>query len=244
MRASGLRWGATVTDGMSRQMTLLPVPAQRPFYSLAEAGRYARTTRQTAARWVRGYTYPTVQGPRASPPVASARGKQGTPLTFEQLIEVAVAAAVRRAGVPMKDLRYGIDFATREFGWPRPLLMGAFRLNGRELFVSHHDDLPVNLSRLGQTAWPNIEEVLEQLDYAKDIAGRWWPLGKDTPVFIDPSVSFGRPSLHPTAISTEAILSRFDAGEGVLDLADDYQITPTEIEAAIRFENRAAAIAA
>jgi len=35
----------------------------RPMYTAAEAARWARTTPQTARRWVAGYRYPTTSGP-------------------------------------------------------------------------------------------------------------------------------------------------------------------------------------
>jgi uncharacterized protein (DUF433 family) len=55
-------------------------------------------------------------------------------------------------------------------------------------------------------------------------------------VVIDPSVSFGRPTLTRTGIATAVIAERYKAGDSVDELADDYGCVRLEIEAAIRCE--------
>ena len=55
-------------------------------------------------------------------------------------------------------------------------------------------------------------------------------------VVIDPFVSFGRPVLAGTGISTAVVAERFKAGEPMGALADDYGRSLLEIEEAIRCE--------
>ncbi len=55
-------------------------------------------------------------------------------------------------------------------------------------------------------------------------------------VVIDPFVSFGRPVLAGTGISTALVAERFKAGEPMGALADDYGRSLLEIEEAIRCE--------
>ena len=56
-------------------------------------------------------------------------------------------------------------------------------------------------------------------------------------VVVDPRIAFGRPVLVGTRIPTEVIYQRFEAGESIEQLADDYGRTPSEIEEAIRCEH-------
>ena len=58
---------------------------------------------------------------------------------------------------------------------------------------------------------------------------------------IDPNVSFGRPVLAGTGIPTAVIAERFNAGETIAELIEDYNRTPTEIEEAIRCERQKSA---
>lgn len=214
-------------------------------YTAAEVARWAKTTPQTARRWVTGYTYRSGTEARWSPPVAG-RGDQAF-LTFENVVEIAAVAAIRRAGVSMQRIRADVDFARKELELDRPLLSERFLTDGRELFLRDAATHPhfTNLSRSGQIAWSNLEAVLREVDYAEDmLARRWWPAGRDEGVVVDPQVNFGRPVVAIVGVRTETLVDRWIAGVTLEELADEYRITAGVIERAVRFENRAGAIAA
>lgn len=225
-------------------MTAQVPPAERPTYTTKEAARYADTSPQSVARWRAGYVYPTLGGPKKSPPITT--GETAGLLSFNDLVEVAVAAAARQAGVPMKAVRIAVATARGLYGVTRPLMEVRFQHDGRSLFTNEADlggaEQYVNLSRHGQTAWKHIVEVLKDLDYdANDIAYRWWPAGRDEPIIIDPAVSFGRPYIVGRQVSTDAVRSRFIAKESLPEIADDLDLTVQEAEAALRFEYAPAA---
>jgi uncharacterized protein (DUF433 family) len=52
----------------------------------------------------------------------------------------------------------------------------------------------------------------------------------------DPRVQFGKPCLAGTRIPTSIIAERHGAGDSVEVLAEDYERSPQEIEAALRYE--------
>ena len=56
---------------------------------------------------------------------------------------------------------------------------------------------------------------------------------------IDPTVSFGRPVVAGSGITTSVLVQRVDAGESIEHLAHDYGIEPRLIEDAIVFEKAA-----
>lgn len=57
---------------------------------------------------------------------------------------------------------------------------------------------------------------------------------KDSCVQINPNIQFGAPQIR--GITTEAISDRFQAGESIYFLADDYDLKPHEVNEALRFE--------
>ena len=61
----------------------------------------------------------------------------------------------------------------------------------------------------------------------------------DRPIAIDPRVAFGRPVMRRAGISTAAITDRIDAGESVQALAEDYDLSPGEIEQAVMYSRAA-----
>lgn len=217
--------------------------AERPTYTPSEAARYAGFSPQSVARWRAGYTYPTLRGPRRSDPLTG--GQAHGLLTFNELLEVAVVAAARRADVPMKSIRRAIGVAQELYNVDRPLVTMRFMHDGKDIFAGELEKAGgsryVNLSRHGQIAWEHIRDVLRDLDYEDDVAVRWWPAGHDTPIIIDPRISFGRPYVARKGISTDAIRSRFLARESINEIVDDFDLTEQEVEAALRFELPAAA---
>jgi len=219
--------------------------AARPIYSPTEAARYAQTSPHSVVRWRGGYTYPTRQGPRRSRPVTG--GPAEGLLSFEDLVEIAVVAAARRATIPMQNIRRAVDAARVLYKVERPLMLLEFKHDGRDLFVKEvaegasSAERFVNLSRTGQIAWQHIQDVLSDLEYEGKQAVRWYPAGRDEPVVIDPDVSFGRPYIVTKGISTDAVRSRFKAHESLAAIGDDLGLTEVEVEAALRFELPAAA---
>lgn len=166
-------------------------------------------------------------------------------MSFNDLIEVAVVAAARHADVPMRAIRHAIDAARELYRVDRPLMLLRFMHDGREVFARELDGQDrkryVNLSRRGQLAWEHVQDVLSDLDYAEDVAYRWWPAGKDKPLVIDPAISFGRPYVVGRGVSTDAVRSRFRGGESLESIAEDFDLTVAEAEAALRFELASAA---
>ena len=209
-----------------------------PVYPPSEAARYARTTPQSIARWRAGYSFPTATGEGHSDPVTG--GATSGLLSFNDLVEIAVVAAARRANVPMRAIRRAVETAKDLYGVDRPLSALRFQHDGRSLFsregIRPREEHFVNLSRNGQLAWAHVADVLRDLDYEDELAARWYPDGRSTPIVIDPSVSFGRPYLITKGVSTDAVRSRFLARESLPDIAEDLGLTEGEAEAALRFE--------
>jgi uncharacterized protein (DUF433 family) len=55
-------------------------------------------------------------------------------------------------------------------------------------------------------------------------------------IAMDPYLSFGRPVLEGTGITTAIIAERYKAGESIEELAHDYECPPPAIQEAIRCE--------
>jgi uncharacterized protein (DUF433 family) len=69
---------------------------------------------------------------------------------------------------------------------------------------------------------------------------RWWPLGRDHRVVLDPERSFGRPIITPESVPT-AILARAFQAEGSIDsVARWYEVDPRSVLDAVEFEKKLA----
>ena len=61
--------------------------------------------------------------------------------------------------------------------------------------------------------------------------------GQPKAVLLNPYISFGRPVLAGRGVPTELVFERFNAGELMGTLAEDYGRKRWEIEEAIRYES-------
>jgi uncharacterized protein (DUF433 family) len=214
-----------------------------PRYSIPEVASYVRMSPETLRNWVAGRTYPTKAGTKATKPVI-ARPRGGDPrLSYANLVEAYVLNALRKTlNIPMSAIRDGIEFVERKFGVRRFLLSDELRARPGNILIEHVGRL-YNVGKGGQGELRElVQRYLQRLDYADGLPSGLYPLTRPNRpegpkrIVILPDIGFGRPVTRRRFISTSAIVDRFDAGESVEDLAEDYDLEPVDIEEAIRAE--------
>ena len=203
-----------------------------PAYQVNEAARYARTTTRTIARW-------SFEGGSRGPMLPGREKKAG--LSYLELVEVAFLASFRRAGVSAVGVREAHDYLRNDFRAEYPFAELRLFTDGKHVLMRAPDDIGHELRKVivadkrGQYAWAKVlAERFEEFDYDAALAIRWHPAGRQTPVVIDPRVSFGTPSVR--GISTFALKSRFEAGEQIDDLCEDFGLGEDEVRHALTFE--------
>jgi uncharacterized protein (DUF433 family) len=153
-----------------------------------------------------------------------------------------LSAVRRRHGVTLSAIRKAVAFLGREFGSKNPLSDEQMRTDGKHLFVEKFGQL-INASQEGQIAMAEMLEAhLRRVD--RDDRGlpiRLFPFTRSKPegprsVVIDPRVQFGRPCIAGTGIPTRVVVERFQAGEPLASLAEDYGRSAADLEEALRYE--------
>lgn len=146
----------------------------------------------------------------------------------------------------MPQVRRALTYVETQLHVKRPLITERFRTNGIDLFVERYSSL-LSASDGGQLIEPALlREVVRRIDVdPQGLALRVSPWidspKEDRAVEIDPERAFGRLVVAGTGIPTESIAERFRAGDSIHDLADDFKLRPEQIEAALRWEQRASA---
>ncbi len=224
-------------------------PRRLPAYTIAEAAHYLRMPEGTLRSWVAGRLYPAGGQAKRSRPLIHLEDPRHQYLSFINLVEAHVLAAIRRRhGVKLPKVRKALDYLRRRFQVEHPLIDQAFQTDGLDLFIECYGDL-INASREGQRAMKEIIGVyLKRIERdAKGIPIRLFPFTRDTEasaapsadprvVVMNPSVSFGRPVITGTGIPVSSIYERYKAGDSVADLARDFRLEISAIEEAIRCE--------
>jgi uncharacterized protein (DUF433 family) len=203
----------------------------------------------TLRSWVIGRSYPVAGRSRRSRPLIHLDDPQGLYLSFINLVEAHVLAAIRRRHeVKLPKVRKALDYVQRRFRVERPLVDESFQTDGMDLFVERYGEL-INASREGQGAMREIIGVyLKRIDRdSKGFPIKLYPFTRDTEaesapvsdprvVVMSPDVSFGRPVIVGTGIPVLSVYERYKAGDSVAALAKDFSLEISAVEEAIRCE--------
>ena len=81
-----------------------------------------------------------------------------------------------------------------------------------------------------------IKLFFKNLDFnSNDMASRFWPMGKDKSILVDPERKFGHPVVDGRNIYPETIYKNFKAGDNIKYLAYVYELSETQVEHAIEY---------
>jgi uncharacterized protein (DUF433 family) len=171
-------------------------------------------------------------------------------LSFVNLVEAHVLKAVRRKYfVQMERVREVIEELKTSHHTDHPLADVDLLAGGGSLYSDHGQLL--NLTMGKQVAMDFLRVYLSRIDRTiEGVATRLFPfvanpikVGKRVIeqdiriIAIDPYVSFGRPIINGTGIPTDAIADRFWGGDSIDELVNDFQVSKSDIEYALRYEN-------
>lgn len=219
----------------------------RAAYPIGEVAAYLRVPVSTLRLWTLGQRYATRRGEgKFARPLFDVAARRPPTLSFWNVVEAYVLTTLRRHHeVPMQTVRKALDYVERRLRVDRPLIQKVFLTDGVSLFLEEYREL-VTVSAEGQLACRKLlEGSLKRVD--RDLNGLAlrvcpWVNSPDEPkhILIDPKRAFGKPIVSGTGIPTNIIVERFRAGDSIAHLAEDYRLTPEQVETALRWETRAA----
>ncbi|MGH7991599.1 MAG: DUF433 domain-containing protein [Limisphaerales bacterium] len=184
------------------------------------------------------------EGRRFFKPIIALPDRTLPSLSFVNLVEAHVLDAIRREhNIPLPKVRIALDYMKKHFDSPHPLADQKFQTDGIDLFVSRFEKL-IAVSETGQLAMKGMLAAhLRRVEHdASGLAARLYPFTRkrelDEPkvIVIDPRISFGRPTIIGTGVTTVIIAERYKAGESVDELAQDYGCQRGDVEEAVRCE--------
>lgn len=211
-----------------------------PNYQIREAAKYADISAQTVRAWHKG----PKAGLSNSKRRALSEKTAGSALSYLQLVEVAVVAALRKEKLPFSRIRDAREYMCNHLKSEYPFAEYRFKTNGKELWVDYAQveglsggDKLLAVNREGQLAWKEmIDRRLKEFEYEDGgVAVKWHVGGLVSPVVIDPRVAYGSPQV--CGIPTWIIKGRWDAGESINDIAEDFELPVAAIKGALKFED-------
>ena len=217
-------------------------------YTVPEATRLTGIPQARLRRWLRGYTYGSGESVAASEPVWRRQlpeidGTLG--LGFLDLMEARFIDAFRKADVAWRVIRLCAERARELCGTDHPFATQRFRTDGRTIFAEIAGqagearllDLVRSQFAFGRIIGPSLYAGIDFSN--RDTPARWWPLGRQAPIVLDPARSFGQPIVSTGGVPTIVLAEAVAAEGSIAKVARLYQVPPQAVHAAVRFEQRA-----
>jgi len=152
--------------------------------------------------------------------------------------------------VKLDALRQARDYCARTLDSEYPFAQMRFKTDGVHVLhaLAEYEDDGLHGQHLvatdvgGQLVWVQaVADRIGEFDYEDGLALRWHPRGRDSVILIDPRVAFGAPIIGGTGVPTRILRDRFQAGEHIEDIQEDFGLTRPQLEQALFFEDVAIA---
>ncbi len=209
-------------------------------YSFTEVAHLSHVSVGTVRNWLLGYS--TAQG--EVQPLFKGHLEEEKVCSFLQLIEIVVAAKFRKAEhVSFKTVRQAYDNARRLYKPDYPFAsMELKAIGGHIVYILRVPGASLQaIDQPEQFTIPDlVQETLAQIEYEYDLASRWYPVGKNVPIVVDPRISAGLPVIKGRGITVEAIYKRFKADQDIAFIERDFALQRGIVEKVIRFREKVA----
>ena len=164
-------------------------------------------------------------------------------LGFLDLIEIKFVGAFLDHGVSRPMIHKVREKAAEIYpDTSHPFCTKQFVTDGQGIFAQVHKET-------GETSLLEIatdqhvftqltKPFLKQLEFrGKTILERWWPLGMDKHIVLDPRKNFGQPTVCKEGVATRVLAKSFLANGSIQEVARWYEIDPKSVQEAVEYEN-------
>jgi len=219
-------------------------------YTLSTAAKILRMNPQKMRRWIKGYTYYKNMECRSSKPLFKTEFEydpNDVIISFLDLTELLFINTFIEYGISIQKIRKAAITASNLLNTSHPFAIRKMFTDGKSIFAEiaqkQKDTSLLDLIKKQYQFQKIIEPLLyKRIDFGKyDYAEKWWPLGKNENIVLDPSRNMGQPILNKYNVRTELIYELYKTKHSINEISDWYELDKSAIEAAINFEKDLAA---
>ncbi len=224
-------------------MTLLGVG----LYSVPQAAQLAHVPARSVRRWLFGYRYQSEGVNVSRPPVFDPESIElpdhHRVVTFRDLIEIQFVHSFREHGVSWDTIRRAASAARELTRSDHPFASQSFVTDGETIFAEVTSslrrkellDLKNNQMAFRRVLLPSLRA---RIDVAEAGAQRWWPLGRNRPIVIDPARQLGQPISHDEGVPTAVLAGAYRTTKSFRKAAEWYDVSVNAVRSAVGFEQR------
>lgn len=219
-------------------------------YTIPEVQYLTGISSKKITRWTNGYTYKKNNSIYQSNPIYKSEyldTENEAYLSFLDLIEILFIDSFEKHGLSLQSIRKAADSASRLINTSHPFAKKIFYTDGKtilaEIAKENNDPELIDLLRK-QYQMDSIiaPSLIASLDFNQlDLAEKWWPLGRNNRVVVDPLRNFGKPIIDNLNIRVATIIDLYNRNKSINEISSWYDIDEISINAALEFSRRAIA---
>lgn len=209
----------------------------RGLYKLSEVARYTGLPASTVRSWFKQRPDGAGRGPLFEADHQSIGGDCA--VSFLNLIDAHVAGFFRAEGVGSVIIRRAYEVLRRDLNTPHPFAHAELCTDGRRI-IRHTADTVGDAQLtdvISKQHWfSQMRDQLRRFDYDQltKLAARW-RIAEG--IVIDPTISFGKPVVDSTGITTFVLANQYEANQRNAGLvADLFGVSEQDILNAVNFE--------
>ncbi len=164
-------------------------------------------------------------------------------VSFYTLVELYILILLGEAGIKTEDVINGHIELSKIYNTPHPFarkeILESIKTDGKKIYFDTGNGT-ISLDGKKQFQINFIKVLFKNLSFDNGfLANRFYPLGKNKKIVIDPTRQFGHPIIGNTNIYPETIYNLHQAGESNKFIADLYEIEKKEVKDAIEYCKKA-----
>ena len=216
-------------------------------YSLPTAAKILKMNPRKMRRWINGYTYHKNMECRFIKPLFKTEfsyNPNDEIISFLDLTELLFIEVFIGYGISVQKIREAAIAAAKLLDTSHPFALRKMFTDGKSIFAkiakASNDTSLLDLINKQYQFIEIIEPTLfECIDFDRhNYAERWWPLGKNKDIILDPSRSMGQPILNKYNVRTELIYELYKTNHSINEIRDWYELDENAIETAIDYEKK------
>jgi len=210
-----------------------------PVYTITQAAKLAGVSSITVKRWLYGDESERV---RMRPVFGDKKRikEAAVEISFLELAEIVVVGRFRRKTVKLERLRRAHKYARDELHVEYPFASLKLKTDGAHVLHVFEETEPgaslLALDQFGQWTLPGaVVKTLEDFDFEEELAARWFPVGRNVPIVIDPRYGAGKPTIPDRRLTVETIYRQWKAGQPIKFIASDFRLPPSLVETTLQY---------
>ncbi len=211
-------------------------------YTIPDISRLLKVDRRKVARYISEYWDEKIGRKLFSETYSWSVNQRNKAVNFYVLIELFTFFKLQELGVKAKTILKARTSIAKELNIDYPFASSKLLTDGKRIWYKFEDAI-VNADGSSQTNFVKIiEDFAINVDFSRTtfLAEKYWPLGRNINVVVDPHRQFGQPIIEGTSINAEVIYSMYKSGEPIDTISILYDLTEKEVNDAINFFRTAA----